>query len=66
MAVSIHCCNCKFYDTEEYEDEEVTYEMTYGSCVRFPPKRIDGSTSVFPIVEDDWWCGEFKLKEQDE
>jgi hypothetical protein len=62
--MDLECRDCKFFDSEEYENEEVTYEMTYGSCRRYPPKRIDGNTSGFPIVEDDWWCGEFMKKEE--
>ena len=54
------CANCRFYKTDYYEADEVTYERTYGVCCRMPPKRIDGSYSAFPIVEDDWWCGEYK------
>ena len=52
------CSNCVFYDSDDYEEDEVTYEKTYGYCKRFPPKRIDGNLSVFPVVEDDCWCGE--------
>lgn len=61
--MALSCRDCRYYDTEQFEEEEVTYEQTYGSCRRFPPKRIDGNTSGFPIVEDDWWCGEFKLRD---
>jgi hypothetical protein len=58
--VDLKQCNaCKFYSTEDYEIEGVTYERTFGVCRRFPPRRIDGTHSGFPIVEDDWWCGEY-------
>jgi len=56
------CENCKFYRSGEYEQDEVEYEPTYGFCRRFPPRRIDGINSGFPIVEDDWWCGEHQKK----
>jgi len=56
------CQNCRFYTTEDYEIEGVSYERTFGVCRRFPPRRIDGTTSGFPIVEDDWWCGEHLKK----
>lgn len=52
------CSNCIFYETEEYETEGITYQKTYGFCRRFPPRRIDGNASGFPVVEDDCWCGE--------
>ena len=56
------CANCKFYASGEYEIDEVEYEPSYGLCRRFPPRRIDGSNSGFPVVEDDWWCGEHQKK----
>jgi hypothetical protein len=56
------CANCKFYVSGEYEIDEVEYEPSYGLCRRFPPRRIDGSNSGFPVVEDDWWCGEHQKK----
>lgn len=52
------CSNCKFYLTTEYEVDDIEYEPSYGSCRRFPPRRIDGINSAFPVVEGDWWCGE--------
>jgi len=52
------CCNCRFYELEDYEFDDVSYEKTYGVCRRYPPKRIDGTFSGFPVVEDDSWCGE--------
>jgi len=54
------CSNCKFYDTEDYEIDGISYERTFGVCRRFPPRRIDGTVSAFPIIEDDWWCGEYQ------
>ena len=59
MAVD-QCSNCQFYNTEDYEVDDIDYERTYGVCLRMPPKRIDGTLSAFPVVEDDWWCGEHK------
>lgn len=57
--VDLDCCkSCLFYDTQELEYEGVSYERTYGYCRRFPPRRIDGTTSGFPVVEEDSWCGE--------
>lgn len=56
------CSNCMFYKAGEYEVEDIEYEPTYGLCRRFPPRRIDGSVSGFPAVEDDEWCGEHQKK----
>lgn len=64
MAVN-QCCNCKFYETDEYEADGVIYPLTHGICKRFPPKRIDDTTSGFPLVEDNDWCGEHNKKETD-
>ncbi len=55
-----NCSNCNFYMITEYDFSEYNYIPTYGQCRRFPPTRIDRSNSRFPIVEDDYWCGEFK------
>ncbi len=62
MVVVEGCKHCSYYDTEDYEIDSVTYERTYGECRRFPPRRIDGVNSAFPIVEDDCWCGEYQKK----
>lgn len=56
------CDNCMFYDTKDYEIDGISYERSFGVCRRFPPRRIDGITSGFPVVEDDWWCGEYQKK----
>jgi len=58
----VKCSDCKFYSTEEYEIEGISYERTFGICRRYPPRRIDGTNSAFPVVEDDWWCGEHQKK----
>ncbi len=54
------CQNCRFYATEDFETDGITYTRTFGVCRRFPPKRIDGTFSGFPVVEDDYWCGEYQ------
>jgi 6-phosphogluconolactonase/glucosamine-6-phosphate isomerase/deaminase len=56
------CQNCKFYTADEYVIDDVDYEPSYGLCRRFPPRRIDGTDSAFPFVEDEWWCGEHQKK----
>lgn len=33
-------------------------------CRRHPPKFVDGSVDMFPLVRPTSWCGEFKKKEQ--
>ncbi len=62
VAVDDECRNCRFYNSEEYEVDDIPYDKGYGICLRYPPKRIDGSASGFPVVEDDWWCGEHQKK----
>lgn len=54
------CSNCRFYHSEDYEEDDISYERTYGLCRRNPSKRIDGTMSGFPVVEDDCWCGEYQ------
>lgn len=54
------CAECKFYNSTDYEVDEIQYNRSYGLCRRFPPRRIDGMNAGFPTVEDDWWCGEFQ------
>lgn len=56
------CRNCKHYNTSDYEIDEISYERTFGVCRRFPPRRIDGTNSGFPVVENDWSCGEYQKK----
>ena len=51
------CKNCRFYVPLEVEDMEV--ESSCGDCRRFPPKRYDAANSVFPLVLEDCWCGEW-------
>lgn len=56
------CRDCKFYTNDEMIIDGIPYQNTYGVCRRYPPKRIDGSASGFPVVEDDWGCGEHQKK----
>jgi len=51
------CKTCRFYRRHEYENLDVIAD--YGQCRRFPPKRVAANMSVFPIVIDDCWCGEW-------
>ena len=45
------CKKCKFFGP-------------FAQCRRYPPS-VDFKTDndQFPIVKEDWWCGEFKYKE---
>lgn len=61
MAIE-QCSNCRFYSLEDYEEDGINYEISYGLCRRYPPKRIDGTVSGFPVVEYDDWCGEYQKK----
>ena len=53
------CKDCKFYQTDNFEEDDISYSEEFGVCRRNPPKRIDANLSGFPMVEEDWWCGEF-------
>jgi len=54
------CSTCVFYDKSNVEQEGIEYEMSFGICRRFPPQRIDGMISMFPVVDADSWCGEYQ------
>lgn len=54
------CKECKFYLSDEYEQDGISYQTPYGHCRRYPPTRVDSYVSGFPLVEDEEWCGEFE------
>lgn len=56
-----NCINCKFYEKHG--------KLNTGYCQRYPPTVVeaindpgDRSTtySMFPTVQEDDWCGEYK------
>ena len=47
------CKNCKFAE----HDEDGAW------CRRYPPVITSDFDVMFPRVEDEEWCGEFKIKE---
>jgi hypothetical protein len=53
-----NCGNCRFFARHKYDGLDIITD--YGQCVRYPPKRINESTSCFPIVIDECFCGEWK------
>jgi len=61
MKIKKQCGNCKYYD--RIEDDE-------GCCSRYPPVLIDaelwsdGEGWASPTVFENYYCGEFKLKEE--
>lgn len=58
--MDLECCkDCKFYRTEGFEEEDISYAEDFGECRRYPPKRIEANHSGFPMVDETWWCGEF-------
>jgi hypothetical protein len=54
------CKSCRFYEKHQYENLDVIAD--YGQCRRYPPRRVAENMSVFPIVIDDCWCGEYQEK----
>lgn len=58
--LNAECKTCLYYDPIQYETDGINYEHHNGMCRRFPPRRIDGSHSGFPIVTESSWCGEYQ------
>jgi hypothetical protein len=60
--MKVYCKNCKY----SYKDKSDSWELT--QCRRYPPTVVYDDTymrnNVFPYVEDIYWCGEFKAKEE--
>ena len=46
------------FDADEPQDQLVS---NYGECRRYPPKAISEEESIFPVVEETRWCGEFDI-----
>jgi hypothetical protein len=55
------CKDCKFFRKLKRKRGKV------GECRRFPPVPCSTSYSVvawvFPVVRENWWCGEFQERE---
>ena len=55
----MECKNCKYFTRDEKEK---------GECHRYPPKvllvKIDDIMQVWPIVNEDTFCGEFTLAKE--
>lgn len=62
--MAVNCRNCRFFIPDSFEQDDIEYELTYGQCRRYPPKRIDENVSGFPMVEEDWVCGEHQTCER--
>lgn len=48
------CKECRYWESEEIRPD-------VGWCHRYPPMRAE---NTFPIMKEDEWCGEFKLKHE--
>lgn len=60
------CMNCRFYLRYTYSTKDGEFETENGECRRYPPviqesSEIIRNKSVFPIVRQDQWCGEFDI-----
>ena len=64
------CANCKYceiihlgnniYHNVYYPDKG----LTILECRRYPPKSISENMSVFPNVESESVCGEWRMKDE--
>lgn len=61
------CINCEFF--RRIPAYEISDSGT-GACHRFPPAPVSKDSEEvihvaawsFPIVDGEWWCGEFKKR----
>lgn len=51
----MRCDQCKYFIPYSGEPS--------GECRKLPPKPISRSQTLFPVVSQSWWCGEFAQKE---
>ena len=50
--MNVACKNCKWFFTDKYTAD--------GFCRRLPPVAAqNGDHALFPMVRDEWFCGEF-------
>lgn len=50
--MQVACVQCKWFFTDK--------NSTSGFCRRLPPVASqDGDIALFPVVRDEWYCGEF-------
>jgi hypothetical protein len=48
------CSNCKWFFTDKYTE--------HGFCRRLPPVAAqDGDFALFPMVRNEWLCGEYAM-----
>jgi len=54
------CGDCVFFDRE--------YKHWNGKCVRHAPTldRRNPTNLIFPQVDEDFWCGDYKRRSDDE
>lgn len=72
MSDSRTCNGCKHCWTNPYGRELGWADRPYAEtlhCRRYPPNRsfdqgkvTASTTAAWPIVDRDWWCGEFAQK----
>jgi len=59
------CANCHFNDIQIVFFEDVGEQSPHNVCKRFPPQVVptpDGAISLFPLIHDEDWCGEWAKK----
>ncbi|MFZ2992622.1 MAG: hypothetical protein WA061_02795 [Microgenomates group bacterium] len=65
------CGNCRFFDTGNVEmNPETNGETIKPHCRRYAPHTLSGSGTgwsgqLFPIVNENGWCGEWVCHEHE-
>jgi hypothetical protein len=57
------CSGCYFFAIVSFKANEPD-EPVLGECHRYPPpherKKFPGDPNLFPFINEDDWCGEWK------
>jgi len=60
------CRTCRYSEFTKTDDFDSSQYSKKGSCRRFPPVFVNRATwgdFVFPEIDADGWCGEWKKRE---
>jgi hypothetical protein len=66
----VKCENCLYFDdreVKEAKERKIVSEDAFkwdGMCVKYSPKEpYNRSSFMFPLVKENYWCGEYKPEE---